>query len=171
MGKRNREEPTVDEIAAFIEFVSRLTLSERVQQRFAGGTRLVGRSELFALRALKRHGALTYRGLAEQMGLDPTTVSRLAGRLLDLELVEREVDEADKRRAWLTLSASGRKVLKGVEDVYLGYYETAIADWSADDRAVARAVLARLRESLSRLEFDEQGRATGVARSEQSKSA
>ena len=55
-------------------------------------------------------------------------------------------------------------MLQDVEAVYLGYYEVAIADWTAEERAAARAVLARLRESLTRLEFDEQGRATGAAR-------
>ena len=171
MSKRDRHEPTVDEIAAFIQFVSRLTSNERVQQRFAGSTQMVGRSELFALRALNRHESLTYRGLAEQLGLDPTTVSRLAGRLLELGLVEREADEADKRRAWLRLSDAGKKVLGGVEDVYLGYYEVAIADWTAEERAAARTVLLRLRESLSGLEFDERGRATRVVPRSDTKSA
>ena len=171
MRERERHEPTVEEIAAFIQFVSRLTSNERVQQRFAGSTQMVGRSELFALRALNRHEALTYRGLADELRLDPTTVSRLAGRLLELGLVEREADEADKRRAWLRLSDAGKKVLGGVEDVYFGYYEVAIADWTPDERAAAREVLARLRASLSGLEFDESGRATRVVPSSESKSA
>jgi DNA-binding MarR family transcriptional regulator len=156
-------DPTVEQIAAFIQVVSRLTLSDRVQDRFAGATRLVGRSELFALRALNRLGPLTYRDLAKRLSLDPTTVSRLAGHLLELDLVERETDEADKRKAWLRLSPTGAKVLGDVEEVYLGYYEVAISEWTPEERAAARRVLARLQDDLVHLEFDDAGRATRVA--------
>lgn len=171
MAKRTRDEPTIAEIAAFIETISRLTLSERVQDRFADATRVVGRSELAALRVLNREGSLTYSGLAARLGLDRTTVSRLAGRLLDLELVERESDESDKRKAWLHLSRAGTRVLQEVEGVYLGYYEVAISEWSSEERAEARRVLARLRHDLTHLEFDDRGRATHVTPARNPKSA
>ena len=64
MAKRERNEPTVAEIAAFIQTISRLTLSDRVQERYAQSTRVVGGSELAALRALNRAGSLTYGDLA-----------------------------------------------------------------------------------------------------------
>jgi DNA-binding MarR family transcriptional regulator len=169
--KTERQEPTITEIAAFIQVVSRMALSDRVQDRFAGATRTVGRSELDALRTLNRLGSLTYGDLADRLGLDRTTVSRLAGRLLELELVERESDESDKRKAWLHLTSAGAKVLQGVEDVYLGYYEVAISQWTPDERAEARRVLSRLRHDLTHLEFDDTGRATSVAPRQDSKSA
>ncbi len=171
MTSRKRTDPTIEQIAAFIQAISRLTLSDRVQQRFAGTTRLVSPSELSALRALERHTTLTYRDLAGRMNLDPTTVSRLASHLLDLGLVSRETDEADKRRVWLTLTSAGTKVLGEVEDVYLEYYEVAIDGWTRDERAAARAVLAKLRDSLLNLEFDDDGRATAVARPPRDKTA
>jgi len=171
MAKRERNEPTVAEIAAFIQTISRLTLSDRVQERYAKSTRVVGGSELAALRALNRAGSLTYGDLADRLGLDRTTISRLAVRLLELELVERENDERDKRKAWLHLTRSGKKVLQDVEAVYLGYYEVAISDWNAEERAEARRVLARLRHDLTHLEFDDTGRATRVRPDQSSKSA
>jgi DNA-binding MarR family transcriptional regulator len=163
MASRKHVDPTVDQIDSFIDFVSRLALSGRVQQRFAGTTNLVTRSELSALRALGRHRRLTYGELAERLVLDPTTVSRLATGLLDLGLVTREPDESDKRRAWLALTPAGGKVLQSVESVYIEYYEVAIAEWTPEERTAARQVLARLRDSLTHLEFDETGRATRVA--------
>ena len=123
MASREDVDPTVDQIAAFIELVSRLTLSSRVQQRFAGTTNLVGRSELLALQALGRNGRLTYGDLAERLGLDPTTVSRLATGLLRLGLVTRVPDERDKRKAWLELTPAGAQLLRRVESVYIEYYD------------------------------------------------
>lgn len=171
MASRKRIDPTIEQIAAFIQAVSRLTLSDRVQQRFAGTTHLVSPSELSALRALDRHRTLTYGDLADRLNLDRTTVSRLAGHLLELELVERETDESDKRKLWLTLTPAGKKILGDVEDVYLGYYEVAITDWTRDERAAARTVLAKLRGSLLNLEFDDNGRATSVAQPARDKTA
>ncbi len=156
-------DPTIDEIAAFVQAISRLTLNSRVQQRFAGTTNLVSPSELSALRALERHGRLTYRELAGRMNLDPTTVSRLASHLLDLGLVSRDADEADRRKLWLALTPDGASILAEVESVYLEYYEVAISDWTSEERDAARTVLAKLRESLLSLKFDDRGRAVGVA--------
>ena len=171
MASREDVDSTVDQIAAFIELVSRLTLSTRVQQRFAGTTNLVSRSELLALQALGRNGRLTYGDLAERLGLDPTTVSRLATGLLHLDLVTRESDESDKRKAWLELTRAGAQVLRQVESVYIEYYEVAIAEWTSEERAAARKVLAHLRDSLVHLEFDDAGRATRVARKRDDRTA
>ncbi len=75
------DEAAIEQIAAFIEYVSRLALSDRVQQRLAGAAQLVTQSELAALRSVDRHGPLTFGDLAQRLGLDRTTVSRLAGSL------------------------------------------------------------------------------------------
>ncbi len=165
------DDPTVAQIQAFIELVSRLTLSNKVQQRFAGTTNVVGRSELAALRALGLSGRLSYRQLAGHLGLDPTTVSRLATRLVELDLVEREADETDKRRAWLALTPAGTQVLGTVEAVYLDYYDVAVGDWTDEQRATVREGLALLQDSLMRLRFDESGRATHLASSHESRTA
>ncbi len=161
--KSRHADPTVAQIDAFIELVSRLTLSSKVQQRFAGTTSVVGRSELAALRALSRSEPVTYRELAERLGLDPTTISRLVTRLVELGLVDRDSHETDKRKARLSLSAQGEQVLADVEGVYLEYYETAMSEWSDEERSTVRDGLALLQESLLRLRFDETGRATHLA--------
>ena len=171
MPSRTPIDPTVEQIALFIEAISRMTLNSQVQQRFAGTTSLVTPSELSALRALDRHARLTYGGLADRLNLNPTTVSRLAAHLLELGLVEREVDETDKRKSWLTITADGARILAEVESVYLQYYAVAIADWSPEDRSAARRVLAGLREGLVNLEFDDTGRAVGVTQPPTERSA
>jgi DNA-binding MarR family transcriptional regulator len=159
---RTPTDESVDQIAAFIEYVSKLALSDRVQQRLAGAARLVTQSELGALRAVARFGPLTSGELAARLGLDRTTVSRLAGRLQELELVRREADEADKRKAWLEVTPAGRELLAGLEGVSRQYYEVATSDWTPEERAAAGAMMARLQHSLLRLQFDTDGRAVGL---------
>jgi len=160
---QKRTQESIDQIASFIEYVSRLALSDRVQQRLAGAARIVTQSELAALRAVARHGPLTLGDLAERLRLDRTTVSRLAGRLQELELVGRQPDTADRRKAWLEATLAGRGLLVGLEGVTHQYYEVATSEWTRGERAAAAEILARLEDCLRRLEFDTDGRAIGLA--------
>ena len=171
MPNRKRTDPTIDQIARFMELSSRMTLSNKVQQRYVTATDLVGRSELWALRALGRHGPLTYNELTARLDLERTSVSRLATRLIDAGLIRRDADESDKRKAWLSLTKAGEQVLQSIEDIYLEYFEVAIADWTPEERAATREALARLQDSLVRLQFDDSGRATRVAPRQDPKSA
>ena len=153
---------SVAQIAAFIEYVSRLALSDRVHQRVAGAASVTP-SELSALREVARHGPLTFGQLAERLRLDRTTVSRLASRLHEIGLVSRVQDADDKRRVWLQTTPAGVEMLGSLSNVSHEYYAVATADWSSDDRAAAGEMLARLQDCLLRLEFDADGRAVGVA--------
>ncbi len=163
---QKRTEESIDQIASFIEYVSRLALSDRVQQRLAGAARIVTQSELAALRAVARHAPLTLGELAQRLRLDRSTVSRLAGRLQELELVRREPDAADKRKAWLEATPAGRGLLVGLDGVTRQYYEVATAQWTRAERAAAGDILARLQDCLLRLEFDADGRAIGLGHAE-----
>ena len=172
---RERSSPQSDEsieqIAAFIEYVSRLALSDRVQQRLAGATRVVTQSELAALRSVAKHGPLTFGDLASRLGLDRTTVSRLAASLQDPGLVAREADARDKRKAWLEVTDAGRTLLDGLNGVSRQYYEVATSEWTPEERAAAGAMFDRLRHDLLRLQFDEVGRASHLDVVEEPKSA
>lgn len=165
------DDPAIEQIAAFIEYVSRLAVSDRVQQRLAGAAQLVTQSELGALRQVDRHGPLTFGDLAVRLGLDRTTVSRLAGSLQERGLITREPDEHDKRKAWLAVTPDGRALLDGLSGVSRQYYEVATAEWTAEERAAAGAMLDRLRHDLLRLQFDEIGRASHLEAVDEQKSA
>lgn len=165
------DDPAIEQIAAFIEYVSRLALSDRVQQRLAGAAQLVTQSELAALRSVDRHGPLTFGDLATRLGLDRTTVSRLAGSLQERGLIAREADAHDKRKAWLAVTDDGRALLDGLNGVSRQYYEVATAEWTPEERAAAGAMLDRLRHDLLRLQFDPEGRASHLRAVDEQKSA
>lgn len=169
--KKQRTDRSIDQIASFIEYVSRLALSDRVHQRVAGAARVVTQSELAALREVARHGPLTFGDLADRMRLDRTTVSRLAARLHDLDLVRREQDDNDKRKVWLEVTPPGQEMLASLARRTHEYYDVATASWTRDERTAAGEMLARLQDCLARLEFDADGRAMGVAPRSETRSA
>ena len=152
------------DITAFITYVSRLATSEAVRRRVAGAAeRLVTPAESAALRAVAEAGPLTFPGLAEHLELDQTTISRTAGRLLEVGLVQREVDPEDRRKAWLTVTADGYEMLHRLQTVSVQWYEVAISEWTPEEQRALGDALRRFQHDLQRLEFDGAGRATGLA--------
>ena len=159
--------PPLDEISAFITYVSRLATSDAVRRRVAGAAeRLVTPAESAALRAVADTGPVTFKGLAEHLELDQTTISRTANRLLEDGLVARETDPDDRRKAWLTITSDGDQRLHRLQHVATQWYEVAISGWTPDEQRALGAALARFRHDLQRLEFDGEGRAVGLLPSE-----
>jgi DNA-binding MarR family transcriptional regulator len=153
----------LDEISAFITYVSRLATSDAVRRRVAGAAdRLVTPAESAALRAVADAGPLTFKALAEHLELDQTTISRTANRLLEVGLIARQTDPDDRRKAWLTVTTEGDEMLHRLQHVATQWYEVAISGWTAAEQQALGAALARFRHDLQRLEFDGEGRAVGL---------
>lgn len=64
-----------------------------------------------ALVLLDGHGAMTVAELAEQLGVVPSTASRMCDRLVAKKLVRRGLDRSNRRRVRLTLSDAGRELI------------------------------------------------------------
>jgi DNA-binding MarR family transcriptional regulator len=57
-----------------------------------------------------REGPMKLSELAEAEGLNPTMLSRVVSHLTETGLVQRSSDEGDRRAAWLTATAKGRRL-------------------------------------------------------------
>jgi DNA-binding MarR family transcriptional regulator len=153
----------LEEISAFITYVSRLATSDAVRRRVAGAAeRLVTPAESAALRAVADTGPVTFKGLAEHLELDQTTISRTANRLLEVGLVARETDPDDRRKAWLSITSDGDEMLHRLQHVATQWYSVAISEWTPEEQRALGDALARFREDLQRLEFDSAGRAVAL---------
>ena len=166
--RRTRTAPapiaSIAAIADFIQFVARSATSQRQRQRLntAASAPATG-AEIDALRCVRNHDPVTMTTLAERLGLDRTTVSRVVRRLEELELVTRTVDQADLRRAWVSVAPAGRRLLTALDNVSTQDYIVATSEWTDADRAALAELLVRLKRDLQRLRFDENGRATRLA--------
>ena len=69
------------------------------------------------------------KDLAGRSGLDPSTVSRAVAAAVGLGLVERRVDDTDRRAATLGLTASGQDLLVAAHAWFGDLLEHALADW------------------------------------------
>lgn len=64
-----------------------------------------------ALVLLDARGTMTVAELAAELGVAPSTASRMCDRLVTKKLVRRALDPADRRRMRLTLHAAGRDLI------------------------------------------------------------
>ncbi|MDB4897576.1 MAG: Transcriptional regulator, MarR family / Acetyltransferase [Firmicutes bacterium] len=72
-------------------------------------------SQAHALQLLGSAEALTQQALADQLGLDKSTTSRLVAQLVDRDWVAKAVNPRNRREAHLALTERGRTALREVQ--------------------------------------------------------
>ena len=105
-----------------------------------------------ALLHVDRRGPLRLSELAEAEGLNPTMLSRMVGDLVEAGLLERSSDPADRRAAWVQVTAEGRELAGRMRDERTQAVLYALDHLSGSERrSVLRALpaLERLVEQLS----------------------
>lgn len=92
-------------------------------------------SEVFAIGELADAGVLSQRELAVRLGLEKSTVSRLAAGLEQRGWVARERDPANRRFYRLRLTGDGQAVAKGVGEHFRTYHAVLFEGLTPDERA------------------------------------
>ena len=86
--------------------------------------------------------------LATILHVHPSTLTGVLDRLIDQGLILRGTHQSDRRRAVLALTSNGRRVNRTKKGTVEAAVRTALRNVSAQDRAVARRVLATICQSL-----------------------
>ena len=118
-----------------------------------GVAREVGCSKgTFAIvRILERRGTLPVSDIAHILRVDISVASRQVSQLVDDGLVERTVDDADRRVRTIRLSPAGRALATEIAGVLERRAHEVFADWSTQELADAAATLDRLTTTIARL--------------------
>jgi DNA-binding MarR family transcriptional regulator len=129
--------------------VNRLARRLRVE-RTAGelGEPSLSDTQLAALAALDRHGAMTPGELAEHEKVQPPSMTRVIAALVDSGLVTRASHPTDRRQVVLTASDSGRDLVNKARRRRDAWLAKRLAELSPQERATLRAV-APILEKLS----------------------
>jgi len=93
-------------------------------------------------------GPLRLSELAERMGITAPTASRAVDGLVDLALLERLPDPADRRAVRIDVTKSGRARVEERLALAAAALEPAAATLSAQDRARLAALLTRLADAF-----------------------
>jgi DNA-binding MarR family transcriptional regulator len=100
------------------------------------------------LLAISRAGQLRLVELADEFGLDKSTMSRQVSAVQRLGLVQRRPDPLDGRAFLLELSADGRRRLDEVRRSRHEVWRERLASWSADEVAALADGLTRLAATI-----------------------
>ena len=129
--------------------VSRLARRLRVERAAAGlGEPDLSETQLAALAALERHGAMTPGELAEHEKVQPPSMTRVISALVDSQLVRREPHPSDRRQVMLTATDSGRGLVIKARRRREAWLAQRLKELSPAERAALRAA-APILETLS----------------------
>ena len=125
-----------------------LRLSRRLRQQAAGQ---VTASQLSALSALSKRGELTLGELAAIEQIAPPSMTRIASRLEERDLVERRADPTDRRVARVAITPAGAQLLEETRTRRDAYLAERLQQFTEDERATLDKAL----PLLERLGSDE----------------
>ena len=91
-------------------------------------------SKLRGLELLAQHDGLRIGELADRVGVDDTTATRLVDRLEELGLAERHSEESDRRAIVVGLTADGRELVAGVAAQRQQFFADVLATLDSDER-------------------------------------
>lgn len=125
-----------------------LRLSRRLRQEGVGQ---ITASQLSALSTIAKHGELSLGELAATERVAPPSMTRIAGRLEEAGLVERRVDQADRRVALVAVTPTGRALLEETRTRRDAFLAVRLRRFSEEERRL----LAQAVPLLERLASDD----------------
>ena len=144
------EEPALDPVLDFMRLLwsiehglQRTSKSMQAKLGITGPQRLV-------LRIIGHYGRISAGELAAVLHMHPSSLTGMIRRLVDSELVRREADPFDRRRAMLELTRRGKLLNRQRAGTVESMVARALAKQSAQGLAHARAVLKAVAASLAK---------------------
>ncbi len=114
-------------------------LAEIYSERFG-----ISVTEWRVIAVLGRYAGLSANGVAERTAMDKVAVSRAVARLLERELLTREMHDADRRRSVLELSEAGYAVYDVIVPLALDYQRDVLAALDDEERQLLDRIMAKL---------------------------
>ena len=146
--ERTLNDPALDdaELAARLRLsVTRLARRLRQQSDFDATA-----SQISALATIERLGPLTIGDLSAAERVQPPSMTRIVAGLEELDLIQRETDDRDRRVSRVRITPLGQRLLERSRSRKNAYLASRLRSLGRDDRAtLARAadILERLLES------------------------
>jgi DNA-binding MarR family transcriptional regulator len=128
--------------------VSRLARRLRAERLAKGLEPGLSDTQLAALAALERHGAMTPGELAEHEKVQPPSMTRVIAALEESGLVIRGAHATDRRQVVLTVTQAGREVVQKSRSLREAWLARRLHELTPAERATLRAA-APILEKLS----------------------
>jgi DNA-binding MarR family transcriptional regulator len=94
---------------------------------------------------------LTHSEMAENLCVQPATVTRMLDRLVKAGLVQRRTDEDDQRISRVYLTEKGQEILQPIEAIWQELEQASFANLTLEERLLLRRILLQVKENLGEL--------------------
>jgi DNA-binding MarR family transcriptional regulator len=103
------------------------------------------------IRLLEKEGKLHVAEIGDRLQIARAQMTKLIDKLVDLKLVERQTDVADRRIAIITLSTHGKAVLEEHKTSIMNAIRETMGQLSVEDLKDLSDTLRKLQDTLSKL--------------------
>jgi DNA-binding MarR family transcriptional regulator len=108
----------------------------------------LGAQQFLVLKQLESLGRASQSELADALGIDPSNLAAIAAELSNRELVVRTRDEGDRRRYLLSLSPTGKRLLRRTDGAISAAEDELLTPLDAVQRAQLYGLLRRLADGI-----------------------
>jgi DNA-binding MarR family transcriptional regulator len=108
----------------------------------------LGAQQYLVLSQLDQLGQTSQTELAAALGLDPSNLATITGDLVDVGLIDRARNPADRRRYTLTLTPSGEMALAKADDAIAATERDLLGALSDAQTRQLRALLRRVADQI-----------------------
>lgn len=119
-------------------------LSRRLRPTAAGAAAGLTPTRISVLLTIVREGQIRIAELASAESLNPTMLSRVISDLVDAGLVARVSDDGDRRAAWVSTTAAGKKLAERMRRERTRALNLALEGLSEDERRILEQALPAL---------------------------
>jgi len=141
--------PKEDDALVALASELRITLARTARHLRRRGDAGLSPSLLSALASIEVHGPVTLGALAAHEGIQPPSMTRIAGKLGALGLIERETDAADRRVSRVRISTAGRKLLERTRSRRTAHLAKRLRTLTQDERDILRRASGLLQRLIS----------------------
>jgi DNA-binding MarR family transcriptional regulator len=141
---RTRAAGSSNELSAALDAIRRIVQALRASTRVAERRLGISGAQLFVLHALSESPADSLNDLAARTFTHQSSVSAVVERLVKRRLVSRKRSSADARRIVLSLTPSGRALLRSSPDIAQLRLISALRELPPRDRRSLASILDRV---------------------------
>ena len=105
---------------------------------------------LISIAHLSQDGDVNVKTVADHLYLSGAFITAVAGRLLQLGLIDKQTDAGDRRRVTLTVSAQGRAALERLAPIQRQVNDVEFGSLSREEFELLTGIVDRLIESGAR---------------------
>ena len=104
-----------------------------------------------SLRVISKEKEVTNNDLSRRLGVSMPAASQLVDRLVEMGLVEREDNPADRRSKYLTLTAQGRQTLDDMDKATHSWIPTLVSMLSEEEIKIIKPSLRLIVSKINQL--------------------